>query len=366
MKCKVCGKESNISSFLGVCRDCILEKWEKAKKFVERAHKKAREMFGLPPFPPRERNGIECKVCGNECKIGEGGIGYCGLVKNVDGKLVRFAGTKDVGLLEWYYDPHPTNCVAINFCPAGTGCGYPKFAYSNKAEYGYYNLAVFYGACNFNCLFCQNWHFKILTKNKKPLVSSDELVRASLRKDVSCVCFFGGTPEPQMLHMLNTAKKIREANKNRILRICAETNGNANKSLLKKFAEISFESGGCIKFDLKTFDERLNIALTGISNKKTFENFEFLANNFGKREIPFLYASTLLVPHYITLEEIEKIAEFIASIDENIPYILLAFYPSYHFTDVGFTKKEFALKCLEICKKKGLKNVEIGNKHLLA
>ncbi|MEE8618654.1 MAG: hypothetical protein V3S84_00830 [Dehalococcoidales bacterium] len=41
-------------------------------------------------------------------------------------------------------------------CPAGTGAGYPDFAYRAGVEYGYKNLAVFYHACSFDCLFYQN------------------------------------------------------------------------------------------------------------------------------------------------------------------------------------------------------------------
>jgi pyruvate formate lyase activating enzyme len=43
--------------------------------------------------------------------------------------------------------------------------------------------------------------------------------------------------------------------------------------LLEKMMEISLISGGCVKFDLKAFDERLNLALCGINNKRTLENF---------------------------------------------------------------------------------------------
>ncbi|MCS7134760.1 MAG: hypothetical protein NZ889_02800 [Candidatus Pacearchaeota archaeon] len=67
-------------------------------------------------------------------------------------------------------------------------------------------------------------------------------------------------------------KKIREKaiQEKRILRICSETNGLENSKKLKEFASISLDSGGGIKFDLKTFSEELSIALTGVSKKKVF------------------------------------------------------------------------------------------------
>ena len=363
--CKICGKNSKlVSNFLGLCRECILNKQEKALEIARKAHEVSRREFGLTPFVPRDEKGVKCLGCGNECEIVEGEKGYCSLVENKNGKLVRLAGTKEKGLLEWYYDALPTNCVSINFCPAGTGCGYPKFAKRKGVEYGYFNLSVFYGACNFNCLFCQNWHFKHLTQELKPLVSSQELAK-KVDERVTCICFFGGTPDPQLSHAIETSKLALKEKKD-ILRICMESNGNANWELLKKFAKISFKTGGNIKFDLKfPRASPLNLALTGVSNEKTYENFEKLAKFQKKREIPFLTASTLLIPGYVTEREVEEISSFIASLDKTIPYSLLAFYPHFMMQDLPLTSRKLAEKCLEVARKNGLENVRIGNAHLL-
>jgi len=52
-------------------------------------------------------------------------------------------------------DSIPTNCVADWVCSATTGRGCPKYANTPLGEEGYYNLAVFYGACSLDCLYCQ-------------------------------------------------------------------------------------------------------------------------------------------------------------------------------------------------------------------
>ncbi len=366
--CKVCGRSSpEISSVIGVCRECILERWEDVKPIVERVHEESRKRFGLPQRVPRDEKGVQCKGCGNECKIPEGKLGFCGLVKNENGKLVRIAGTPEKGLCEYYYDPHVTNCVASWICPAGTGKGYPKFSYTRGPEYGYYNLAVFYGACNFNCLFCQNWHFRENLSAFHPIISAEELAE-KVHERVSCICFFGGDPGPQLAHAIEVSKLAYERAKEegRILRVCLETNGNLAWPLLKRFAKISFESGGCIKFDLKFFHEELNMALTGVSNKVTYKNFEKLARLHSQREeVPFLHASTLLIPGYVTVEEVRKISKFISSLDARIPYSLLGFHPDFLLTDLPFTSKKLARECYEAAKRCGLENVRIGNVHIL-
>jgi len=363
-RCIICGKSSlQISRALEVCSGCIKKRQEDALARIRKVHAKSRSRFGLPPEPPRNQ-GVRCLLCANECIIPENGLGYCGLRKNLGGRLVHLAGTLDKGIVQCYYDPLPTNCVAIEFCAGGSGAGYPKYAYSKGPEYGYKNLAVFYGACSFNCLFCQNWHYRELTRSLAPTMSAKELA-AWVDKKTSCICFFGGDPSPQMPHAL-AASRIALEEARGILRICWESNGSMAAGILKKAAALSLESGGTVKFDLKAWDENLHLALCGVSNKQTLRNFEWLARyGLQRPDPPFLTASTLLVPGYIDVEEVEGIASFIAGLDPNIPYSLLAFYPQFYMRDLPTTSKKEAMECLGVARKY-LKRVRIGNVHLLS
>ncbi len=368
-RCRICHEQSPvISRKLGVCLRCIREKPEKALEITDKVHAESRERFGLPPKPPNDPDGLSCGMCANDCRIPEGGKGFCGLVFNLGGRLVRKGGTAKSGVLEWYYDPLPTNCVAWWFCPGCTGAGYPEYAYKPAAETGYSNLAVFYGACSLDCLYCQNWHYKNLTAKLSPVVSSESLA-AKADSHVSCICYFGGDPSVQMPHALKTSQlafqKARQ--EERILRVCWETNGYWKKEFALKAAELSLESGGVIKFDLKTWNPDLNTALSGVSNAPTLESFRMVSEKFYKNRpgVPILTASTLLIPGYIDTEEVDGLARFIAEIDPRIPYTLLAFYPHYIITDLPTTSRDLAYKCCDAAKKR-LENVRIGNIHLLS
>ena len=139
-----------------------------------------------------------------------------------------------------------------------------------------------------------------------------------------------------------------------------------NPHFLEKMAGLSLNSGGCIKFDLKAFDENLNIALCGVTNKRTLKNFEMLSEIAKTRpDPPFLIASTLLVPGYVDQEEVSKIASFIASLDKDTPYALLGFHPQFLMTDLPSTSRKHAEECKFAAEKAGLHNVRIGNIHLL-
>lgn len=370
VECSICGKTSKSNSkALKVCASCIKISPEKARPHIIDAHHTSRSRFELPLEPPRISDGIQCKLCVNSCQIPAGEKGYCGLRTNESDKLVHLGGTSSKGIVEWYYDSLPTNCVAAEVCPGCTGVGYPDYSYSDgSAEHGYKNLAVFYGACTFNCLFCQNWQYRRMVTKLSPMMTAQELADAVDIK-TSCICYFGGDPTPQILHAIITSKLALEANSDRILRICWESNGSMSKPQLKTAADLSMSSGGCIKFDLKAWDEELHKALCGVTNKRTLENFEWLVDKYfdqrTKSEPPFITASTLLIPGYIENDEVAQLAEFLSSLNPNIPYSLLAFHPQFYMEDMPVTSHKQADECYEVALKAGLENVRIGNLHLL-
>ena len=352
-----------ISNNLGACLDCIRNNFSEVWPHLEKVHTASRRAFGLPEKPPRDPHGILCKLCINMCVIGEGKYGYCGVRKNEGGRLTGVSAKE--GNVTWYYDYLPTNCVADWVCAGCTGAGYPRFAHCPSYEVGYKNLAVFYQSCSFNCLFCQNWHYREQAKSGRRR-TAQELAQA-VDHETSCICYFGGDPATQLPHALLASRLARKRREGQILRICFETNGSMSERLLKPMANLALDSGGCIKFDLKAWDEQLNLALCGVSNKQTLKNFERLAAYIDRRpEPPFLIASTLLVPGYVDEEEVGKLAKFMAKLDPNIPYALLAFYPHFIMNDLPTTSRLQAQTCLQAAKDEGLRRVKIGNVGLLS
>jgi len=367
-RCEVCGKEAaDISATLKVCARCVRERFEEARPYIEAAHAEVRGRYGLPARAPKDPNGVRCGACGNKCRIPEGGKGFCGAVENVGGKLVRRFGTPERGLLTWYYDPLPTNCVPAEFCAGSSGAGYPKWCRTPQGDIGWNNLSIFLGSCTYSCLFCQNYSFRELTARGKPMMSAKELA-AKANERVGCACYFGGDPSSQMPFVIESARLMREVagRENRILRVCLETNLSMNLSSLKLFGELSMKSGGGIKADLKCWSSEILYALSGIEHRTAYDNFKWLGKrHHGRPEVPFARASTLLVPGYIDDEEIRAIASFITDLDPTIPYSLLAFHPLYYMDDLPYTKRKDAERYLQICEGEGLQKVRIGNPWLL-
>jgi pyruvate formate lyase activating enzyme len=362
-RCKECRKySSETAKVLSLCGKCIRKAGGEYLAEFKGTHARSRERFGLAALPPSAVGGVRCGLCQNECKIPAGSRGYCGVRRNEQGYLE--GGAADGAAVSWYFDPLPTNCVADWVCAGGSGAGYPQWAYRRGPEQGYVNLAVFYEACTFDCLFCQNWHYR--ERSLTDRMNTAEELAESVSANTSCICFFGGDPTPQLPHALAAAKLASKQNKKRILRICWETNGSMSTELLEEMMSLSLESGGCVKFDLKARDKNIHYALCGVDNSRTLENFAAAAKNIHKRpQPPPLVASTLLVPGYIDEQEVKTIASFISELDPNIPYALLGFHGDFLMTDLPATSLKQAEACLEAAKSAGLKRVRLGNVHLL-
>lgn len=65
----------------------------------------------MPKEPPKDPNRVSCKLCVNECKVPEDEKGYCGLRKNIDGKIL--GPTKNLASLSFYHDSLPTENFAL-------------------------------------------------------------------------------------------------------------------------------------------------------------------------------------------------------------------------------------------------------------
>lgn len=363
-ECAVCHRRSRtIGAVPGLCVSCILQDAPAARRIVHEAHAQSRRAWRLPAEPPRGADGKVCDRCVNACAIARNRTGYCGIRRREGEELT--GGDVGGAAVQWYDDPLPTNCVADWVCPAAGSAGFGVFTDTRGPERGYFNLAVFYEACSFDCLFCQNWHFRRHSLHG-PRHSSAELA-AAVGPRTRCICFFGGDPSCQVEHALAAAQQARRKHKGRILRVCWETNGSVSRPYLDRMAELSLESGGCIKFDLKAWDEPLHRALCGAGNRQTLDNFEHLSSRIKARpDPPFLIASTLLVPGYVEAEQVSRLAQFIARLDATIPYALLAFHPCFEMSDLPPTSAQQAGECFRAAKEAGLARVRLGNIHLLA
>ena len=284
-----------------------------------------------------------------ECTIGEGQAGFCGLLEVRGGELKRLAGSAERGLLHWCRDALPTNCVADPVC-------------LGHRQRGKHNLAVFYAACTLDCLFCQNYQYREVDPRRVDLVSASALADVA-NKRTHCTCAFGGDPASQMPHAMAAARLLAEKD----IAICWETNGTARPRLMDGSLNLALTTGGCVKIDLKAYDDVLHRVLTAASNHYTLENVTRAARRFDERpDPPPLVVSTLLVPGYVDVAEVGRIAGFLAEQNPAIPYVLLGFAPHFLFPDLPRTSVGHAEEAKAAAREAGLTSVWVGNRYLLS
>jgi pyruvate formate lyase activating enzyme len=230
-------------------------------------------------------------------------------------------------------------------------------------ERGYLNLSVFFYGCNFDCLYCQNSSHKQLEEGRY-ITAEDLAQQVKLKEEITCICYFGGSPEPQLPFSIKVSKLAKEYAYDRVMRLCWEWNGCGDPKLVNNVAKLALDSGGNMKFDLKCYTPSLSVALSGVDNSRAYSNFEMVARKYypQRPDVPVLTATTLMVPGYVDVKEIEHIAGFIAKLDESIPYSLLVFHPDYAMRDLPYTSLKQAQESY-ITASGLLDNVNVGNLH---
>ena len=76
-------------------------------------------------------------------------------------------------------------------------------------------------------------------------------------------------------------------------------------------------------FSIKAYTDSLHYDYTGTSNQKALQNFIAISQKGGIK----LRTESVLIPGYIDCPEVEKIAQFIAGVDRNIPYRIDGYIP---------------------------------------
>lgn len=148
------------------------------------------------------------------------------------------------------------------------------------------------------------------------------------------------------------AEKIKDQCKN--MWVLIETNGYG---LTKQNLE-TLANGGIDSFwlDIKAYDEEIYKKLCGTTNKWILKVPQ-LAVDMGFT----LEVLTLYIPEWVEEDQIVKIAELIATINPEIPFTILAFFPQYKLMDVRRPKLMEMIQTYFKVKEAGLKNVKLGN-----
>jgi pyruvate formate lyase activating enzyme len=217
------------------------------------------------------------------------------------------------------------------------------------------SITVTFLGCCFRCIYCNayrisqypsvGWFYRGYIEPEK---LADELINFMKLKNINAISFTGGEPTINMPYIEEVVNIVREKIGN--VKVGFATNGFSSINTMKRMIDLS----SFISFEVKAFDDEIHRAITGAPIKPVLRNIEYLIRN-GRDKIRVI--RTVVIPG-INDNEIEKIAEFIASIDESIPYRIIGYRPNFILYYHPGPSRKLMEELTEKAKKKGLKNVD--------
>lgn len=277
-------------------------------------------------FYKEEEDYIRCTLCPHNCRLSEGKFGVCKLRTVKDGIPVAIN----------YGEVTSANVDPIEKKPL----------YHFKPSMDILSIGTY--GCNMTCSFCQNYE---ISQNKPPAEFIDVERLISLIIDIPDnvgIAFTYNEPFMWYEYVYDAAKKIKEYNEN--IDVILVTNGYVNKEPLLKILPYV----DAMNIDLKAYSDRYYNKLCGASLDPVLETIK-TASAYTHVEITTLMVSE----ENDSLDEIREIAEFIASIDKNIPLHLSRYFPKYKMKNPP-TLVESMMKAKEEANKY-LNYVYVGN-----
>ncbi len=284
---------------------------------------------------PRDGGKVKCILCPQGCEIGEGEAGKCLVRINEGGKLWAASYGK---------------VAAVNIDPIEKK---PLFHFYP----GHYILSVGGVGCNLSCKFCQNWELVEGLAGVKflpPQELAELAVKFKSQKNIG-VAFTYNEPTIWFEYIVDTARILKEIDLN--MKVVMVTNGYISAKPLEELSDYV----DAMNIDLKFAKEELYKQISDAYLKPVLSTIKRAWELYKSKGRPFFELTYLIITGVNdTKEEFEKLTDFVAEIDSNIPLHISRFFPHFLMSDRDPTPEKVLFQAYEIAKKK-LKFVYIGN-----
>ncbi|MDD5669987.1 MAG: AmmeMemoRadiSam system radical SAM enzyme, partial [Candidatus Omnitrophica bacterium] len=281
-----------------------------------------------------ENKEVVCDLCAHRCRIKDGAFGFCGVRLNQAGILYSLSYGK---VIASHVDPIEKKPL-YHFFP------------------GSMSFSIATPGCNFVCGFCQNWEISQL-KSKRglfddiPFTSPEDVVSSAVKNKCRSISFTYTEPTIYFEFALDTAKIAKAQG----LYTVFVTNGYMSEESVRMISPYL----DAANVDLKFFKDESYKKICGGSLQPVLRSIALM-----KQLGIWVEVTTLVVPgQNDSSEELTGIAEFIAGIDNTIPWHISRFYPQYKMNNLEPTPEETLKEAREIGYSRGLGYVYVGNVH---
>jgi pyruvate formate lyase activating enzyme len=282
-------------------------------------------------FKQAEEGRIKCTACARYCQLSEGQTGFCGIRKNIDGKLSLLNYGK---VITAHIDPIEKKPVT-HYMP-GTRI-----------------FSIGTTGCNFMCKYCINYDISQRREVAGRSISPMQLANLAFENDCQGVAFTYN--EPQIF--LEFARDVGvEAHKRGLFNIFV-SNGYGTPEgvrMMKEFLD-------CITVDFKGNGNRDFVRkFIGIPDTKPiFETLSMIKNLTNIH----IEITDLVVPRVgDNLDDARRLAKWIFdNLGPDTPIHFLRFFPMYKMLDFPETPVETLEAHWSVAKSEGLNYVYVGN-----
>lgn len=296
---------------------------------------------------PLDNMTVRCTACKLRCVIKNGQAGVCGVRENKDGKLYLLVYGR---------------ASAVNVDPIEKK---PLYHFLPGSEI--FSLGTI--GCNFGCAFCQNWDLSQVARNLRERLMREkknafiemevtrygykllpeDIVKICVGKHIPSIAYTYNEPAIFFEYLYDTAMLASQYN----IRNVFVSNGYESEEALDAMGS----NLHAMNIDLKAFRDEFYKKLCKARLRPVLDTIQ----EAYKRGI-WLEVTTLVIPGLNDSDgELKDIATFIASIDQNIPWHISAFYPAYKMTDVPPTSRSALERAYDIGRAAGLHFVYVGN-----
>lgn len=272
-------------------------------------------------------NRVHCYLCPHNCHIKNGGIGFCGVRKNEDGELysLNYGEITSAAL-----DPMEKKPIAL-YRP------------------GSYILSVGSFGCNMTCGFCQN-HSISREKAPSSFVEPKDLIDLAMKSKAEAgnigIAFTYNEPSIWYEYVYDVCQ---QADLNELDMVLV-SNGYISPEPLKEILPYI----SAMNIDLKAFNDEYYKKTCSGDVESVKRSIEIAAPECH------VEVTTLLVNGYNdSPKEVEKLCQWLASVNAEIPLHLSRYFPRYKF-DAPATPVETLYMAKEIADKY-LHHVFLGN-----
>lgn len=284
---------------------------------------------------------VTCRLCSHYCIIRPEETGICRLRKNISGELFTLSYGKSSGFA---IDPIEKK---------------PFFHFKPGAKV----LSFGTPGCNFSCLNCQNSSLSQSVRlNKISLefeheYSSPDVVKLAEMSNVDGIAYTYSEPTIFFEYARDIILESRKNKQTKNLFHLFISNGYFSKETSNLIKNENLLQG--INIDLKFIDDKLYREVCGGRVQPVLDSIKRIND---LKETIFLEVINLLIPgRNDSDEQLEKLCDFMASVNPEIPLHFNAFSPNFKLSTVPATPLTTLRRAKKTAEGKGIKFVYIGN-----